>query len=354
MNDEQTILNIDRLQDYIGQMISYKQITDILEIKYYRGNSKDRQLKVIEHYYNIEKTGRKYLIIEKYDDPIPLVDNRQGKYYDDLEVIILYALQNTETYNNVWSATEALIVTSLVNSNYRIGKKDIRLTADALEVDIDYLNTFYLSTHKRFKKVFEQALKRMRDKRLIDYKEITMLYKRVVNIQMNEMYIPIIDDNGNIQYKTDRIHIEATQQERQFILKTEKQVLKGMGLSNVSELIRTGKYNAYKQKVNDILKKKLNIEYYYTAYDIVHNKEDIVEAITEVKRFVAEDSLNTIKLDALNNSKDKMLNKDIPSKEVCVDILINKYPIADLKTIIKNYLKNIKEQEKKENELLPF
>ena len=346
---------INKLDQYMGNTLSYKQITDILGIPYIKGgNSKTRQLNEIQQYYNLEKVNRKYKIIEKYKEPIPIVDNRQSIYYDDLEVIILYALQNSEHYVNTWSTTEALIVTSLVNNNYRIGKKDIQLTADALEVDIDYLNAFYQSTHSRFKDIFENALKRMQNKKLIDYKEVTMIYKRVPKIKLNDFGIPVVDDCGEIQYTTDKVYTEATDKERQYILKVERKVLKDMKYDKVGTLVAEGKYNKYKQQVNDILKKKLNIEYYYKAYNIVHNKEDIIAAITEFKNIMAENSLNKLKLDALNKSKDKVLNKDLDSKEICIDILINKYPIADLKLLLSNYLKAIKEAERELDADLPF
>lgn len=348
------VKNINRLDEYIGQEIGYKQITDILELRYYKGKSKDAQLKLISQYYKLEKVKTKYRIIEKHDEPIPITDNRQSPYYDDLEVTILYALQNSEQFINTWSITEALIVTSLVNSNYRIGKKDIRLTAEALEIDVDYLNTFYQSIHSRFRDIFENALKRMQNKKLIDYKEVVMIHKRVPKIKLNDLGIPIVDDNGRIQYTTDKVYTEATDKERQYILKVERKVLKDMGYDKVSLVVAAGKYYKYKYNVNEILKKKLNIEYYYKAYSIVHNKEDIVEAITEIKNAVAEDSLNGIKISTLNNSKDKILNKDLDSKEVCIDMLVNKYPIADLKVLLSNYLREIKAAEAEADIDLPF
>lgn len=125
--------NINRLDKYINQTLSYKQLTDILEIKYYKGDSKQRQLNEIQQYYELEKIKTKYHIISKHDTPIPLVDNRQSIYYDDLEIIILYALKNSNQSYNVWSVSQALFVTTLVNNNYRLGKKDLQLTADAME-----------------------------------------------------------------------------------------------------------------------------------------------------------------------------------------------------------------------------
>lgn len=348
--------NIDKLEKYIGNTLSYKDITGILDIKYSKngGNIKIKQLNEIQTYYKLEKVNRKYKIIEKYDTPIPYVDNRQSVYYDDLEIIMLYALQNSDYYSKIWSVTEALIVTTLVNGNYRTGKADIELTAEALEVDSNYLNLFYQSTYSRFKGIFESTLKRMRNKKLLDYKEVTMLYKRIPKIKLNDLGNPLISEDGKMQYTIDKVYTQATDQEIQYILKVERKVLLDMGYDNLSTLISSGKYHKYRQQVDHILSKKLNIEYYYKAYNIIHNKEDIAEAITEIRKVSAEDSLNILKLDALNNSKDKVLNRDLDNKEICIDILINKYPMANLKMIISNYLKSIKEEQDKSEGYLPF
>ncbi|MGL5328696.1 MAG: hypothetical protein ACRDD7_05460, partial [Peptostreptococcaceae bacterium] len=294
---------IKLLENYIGDTVTYKQLTELLQIKYYKGgDSKTRQLNEIQSYYRLEKIKTKYLIVEKYDTPIPITDNRQSIYYNDLEIIILHALQNSKSYHNCWSVTEALLVTSLVNSNYRIGKKDIQLTADVMEIDIDYLNTFYQFTHSRFKSIFESALKRMSSKKLIDYKEITMIHKRVSIIKTNSLGNPIITDTGAIEYTTKKVYTEATQQERQYILKVEKKIMKEMGYKKIGDIVTAGKYYDYKNKVNTDITKNLNIEYYYKAYDIVHNDTDISEAIDEIKSYMCENNLNCIKLKALEKS----------------------------------------------------
>lgn len=85
--------------------------------------------------------------------------------------------------------------------------------------------------------------------------------------------------------------------------------------------------------------------------DIVYNKNDVTEAITEFKQWMAERSLNKINVEALENSKSKVLNTDLDNKQICIDILINKYPTTDLNALISNYLKALKQQEQ---DTLPF
>lgn len=64
-----------------------------------------------------------------------------------------------------------------------------------------------------------------------------------------------------------------------------------------------------------------------------------------------KDNLNKLIIDALNNSKDKLLPEDTEDREVLVDTLINIHTTLDLKNIIKNILKLEQEEER---DILPF
>lgn len=343
--------SIYNLDDYIGQEITYKQITDILNIKYHKGgNSIVKQLKEIECYYELAKINRKYKIISKHDEPVQYTDNRQSAYYEPLEIIILYALQKSNKTYNVWSITESLIVANLVNNNYKLAYKNKEVVAASTEIDLEYLNMFCQSIRGRFKDVFESALKRMSNKKLIDYKEVTMIYKRVSSIELNELGSPIVTGNGKLIYRTTKVYKEATPKEREIILRIEKKVLQEMGYSSVSKLIKDGLYNKYINNVEYEVKNKLNIEYYYNAYSIVHLKDEVTKEINLIEREESINHLNVIKMNTLNNSKSKVLNKDLENKELCIDILVNSYTPYNLRIIIKNYLKTIKADYKKQDE----
>ena len=71
--------NINLLDKYIGKEVTYKQICKILDINYTSSNAKTRQLKYIKCYYNIEKHGTKFKIINKYDTPQDYEDKRKDK-----------------------------------------------------------------------------------------------------------------------------------------------------------------------------------------------------------------------------------------------------------------------------------
>lgn len=77
----------DKLNNYIGEMITYKQMCEILGLKYYTGGkAKKLQIEDIFRYYDIEKIKTKYMIHDKYETPYAKEDKRKSselkKHYD--------------------------------------------------------------------------------------------------------------------------------------------------------------------------------------------------------------------------------------------------------------------------------
>lgn len=104
-SNDRLINNIDRLNEYIGVLLSYKQICNILEIEYTNSNSKKKQLKLISCYYEIEKINNKYKILKRnevikkyvYRDKKDIVDTRYILYiydtdYKDINKNGIYAI----------------------------------------------------------------------------------------------------------------------------------------------------------------------------------------------------------------------------------------------------------------------
>ena len=66
----------------------YGQLTrTILNEEPKKGNSKTKQMKQIESLYKVEQKGRKYILVEKYDEPKEIIDNRQESYISLIEII---------------------------------------------------------------------------------------------------------------------------------------------------------------------------------------------------------------------------------------------------------------------------
>ena len=62
--------------------LSYRELTNFLELPYLRGNSKDKQLSELSKICNIEKDKTKYKITEIYDEIID--DNRRKSHFSEL------------------------------------------------------------------------------------------------------------------------------------------------------------------------------------------------------------------------------------------------------------------------------
>lgn len=98
---------------------SIKVMCEILEIEYKdNNNSRKANLKQIERYYSLEKQGRKYKVLEKYDTPKEKLDGRKNnggnvsttKYDDLLDQLLLDWLLEENVRGNVDTTKNNLFV----------------------------------------------------------------------------------------------------------------------------------------------------------------------------------------------------------------------------------------------------
>lgn len=263
--------NIDLLKDHLDQELTYKELCSILDINYTTGNAKIKQLKYIQCYYSIEKVKTKYKIISRLDEPLEYEDKRRSIYYNDLESIILFILNNAEGNKVSWSMSKALKLTAMINSNYTVGRLDERNTCKALEVKEDTLSNFYLMTYSKLKNIFNHALDIMEDKRLIHRSECIMICKKETNILYNELHEPVINEHGRIEYDVIKVYREATLDEIVAIQDIEKETLSEMNFISIRDCFVHKQWNKYRNAVNKKLRERCNIEYSYKAYNIIKN-----------------------------------------------------------------------------------
>jgi len=75
---------------------------------------------------------------------------------------------------------------------------------------------------------------------------------------------------------------EGTNKEKAFILETEKEIMKELGCDSKQKIIKFGLWEIFKNKIDDIILKKLNIAFYYKSYKIIFNEKHIKEAINDI------------------------------------------------------------------------
>ena len=95
--------NKDKLK--VGELYSYKQLTQILDIEYLNSNSKMAQLKLINTIIKLEKAKTKYKIIKIREQETQIIKNnthnKKATYSDDILLTTLYyLLKDTDSQNN--------------------------------------------------------------------------------------------------------------------------------------------------------------------------------------------------------------------------------------------------------------
>lgn len=347
-----------QLDNYIGELISYKLICEETGIKYQKGNGKDAQLKDIQRFYRLEKIKTKFKVVEKYEVPLEKEDGRSEtsadngvKYADDIETIMLYTLQNKREF--VCTISQALLLCNLANRNYTVGRRDIPLTSKLLELDIKNVYMFYDNTSRRLKDTFERALNRMRGKALLSYTKPIRVAYNDVQIDVNELGEPKLDKHNRISYSVKEIHRDATKDEIDVILDAEANTLEYLGCIDKKQVFLSHRWNEFRDKVTEEISNRLNIKYYYEAYDILVNAKHIDRTIKKYEVNGAESILNYNILDSLMNSLDKAdskvdiegekkySDKFISDTKVMVETVINSECKYDLTNEMKKYKRKV-------------
>lgn len=301
----------DKLNNYIGEFLTYKQLCEILELKYYAGGkSKQLQIGDIQRYYELEKIKTKYRIIMKRESVIPKVDRRSEtsannsvKYGNDIETIILYTLQNKEEF--VCTISQALLLCKLINENYSVGRRDIPITSKVLDLDEKNVYHFYDTTSRRLKDTFKRALDRMKGKSLISYTELKMVAYNEVKIAKNELGDPKLNKKGKISYTTKEIHRYITDEEDKIIMECEAKALEDVGCIDKQQVFLSHKWNEFRDKVSENISERLNIKYYYEVFRIVTNSKYIDKAIKRREAISSEEVLNYTIMESLTESMNK-------------------------------------------------
>ncbi|MDD4108857.1 MAG: hypothetical protein PHH93_09070 [Prolixibacteraceae bacterium] len=110
-------------------------------------------------------------------------------------------------------------------------------------------------------------------------------------------------------------HREATEQEKKFILHTERETIQNMGFLDKQQIIQCGKWEEFKQKINDIILDELKIAYYYNSYKIICNEDHIIQKWNQMLNLLLTEEERKKHLNMLNNSISKRLHTNIENKQ---------------------------------------
>lgn len=294
--------NLFKLQK--GMIVkNYKEMCELLGEKTEAGNSKKAQLREWERFFKYHKDGHKIIIDTIYDEPKEKLDLRgsDGLLSNDIQPLILDLLvKNNHSSSICFSCTKLLEMLKMVNANYHVGRRNIKLFSKYLEVDEDVVNDFYYFEHTKLKSSLESALDALYNKRIISWEKVTMV------CVLEHSATP--DAFG--RYSTTKINRLATNNEIEFLLSIDRKVLDHMGLQSTRDVYGTSRYNKFKRLVNEELKNSNNnILYGYKGYKIIQLKEYVIKALEEENKKLKEQELNfNILKSAYKSIKNKSKN----------------------------------------------
>jgi len=306
-------MNILKLREYVltsNTIKNYKILCGILDIPVKAStNSKQAQYKEMDRYFKYHKEGNKFIIDEIYDIPLDKIDNRvfnkgganniteYTKYIENLILDLLVQGGNTKQgFGRVFLSKNQLFKEfNMINDNYVFCKRRIPKLSKFMNINKETVEEWYDLNDDMLERNLNQALNSLENQSLISWDKKLTIAEAIPLAEIKKDGTEIVKrkyidqyDEEQIDYKyhaDDEIVLnyrEANDKEDAFILKTEKEILKELCCDSKQMIIKLGMWETFKNKVDDIVLKKLNIAFYYKSYKILFNEEHINEAIDDI------------------------------------------------------------------------
>ena len=284
------------------------------------GNTKKKNLKLLDSICKYNKVGYSYVIEEIFEQPKEIIDNRGGKatsqLSNEIQFSILYLLSQEPNGNMLISKSKLLQMTGLINNQFNNINTNKLIYANNRDLNYYTVVKTLERTYTYVSQYLQRALKQLENKLLIS------VTKDIMYINIDDKITIEDKDTGNIKaLKTININREATRQERKYILKIQKDVLKEYGYKSIDE-VSYFKLNEINKKINNILKEK-GINYYYYCYDIVGNDSYIKEEYEHLKEQMdnSKTLINNNMYNLINDSMIKKSNKFKSKSDILKDII---------------------------------
>ena len=154
--------------------------------EYKKGAGKTYQLEKFgetgfQRFFNFEKVGRgKYEILEIYDDPLPIEDDRnkgnRQVYTHYIELVLMNYLAKKGTHVETFTMRDLWRLLGMINEKYGKVSTDNLLSMNECITSFE-INNFYMRSDKKLRQILLSALKNLRSRRLIDWQLQTVVCK---------------------------------------------------------------------------------------------------------------------------------------------------------------------------------
>jgi hypothetical protein len=244
------------------------------------GKSRILQYEVWKRFFSCDKKGQKFIITEIFAEPKAKIDkrkegntnnNKYGKLVQELLMDLL--LHNSgKLYEPISFFIKSFYMT---NKNYRSCENNIPKLARLLEIDEYYVYEFYNLNRRKFRDIFETALKALAKQNVIRWEKKTVVCISTPNPERNELKELKLQGKGNtfVRVNSQVEHREATEEEIKLVKEAEKKLLSEFGYKNKQQVLFAGKIPEFNRELSKILFDKGNIDYMYYKYRISLNNE---------------------------------------------------------------------------------
>jgi len=312
----------------IGMAVkNYSIMCNLLNQEEKSGKSKKYQMEDWKRYFDFKKVGHKLIILEIYDQPLEKTDKRvkgnNSEYIQHIELLLLSYLSKQKGYRASFTVKKLFLMLSMINQNY-IDKDYKKIKENSIADITNYdINHFYQRSYQKLKEILFGSLRNLENRRLIDYTENT-----VINIR------EIID--GKIIQNNIRL---ATNDEKNYIRDTQREVLKEMELEIITQVYLKFKAKEYFDRVNELLWERYNIHYSFTEIDILFTHKYILEALEQAEILAQEKKLNDKVINYMNkqakNNYEKKQQEYEKEYEKLIDSWIGEVSPFEVKKLFK-------------------
>lgn len=267
---------------------NYKDLCIGMDIPICTGNAKIKQLRELEERYEIQRDGRSFTIIRTKENVVPSVRKAHNtKYVDFVQHILLSYLSQQDkevaylTQQHLWG------ILGLVNDYYLSAKKDpgalLKLDSEMTLFDVA---SFFQRTGMKFRDILRSSLSSLKRRKLI--------------ISEETYRIGILTKNHTIIYH------DASDDEKRYILRVQRNLLTSMGYNDEFELFCSKDKDTFYQKLKDTLQSSRGWDIVYSCYKIIFNKSCVLE---EIDANAEKYKLNCTVLEVLDKQADDFYAK---------------------------------------------
>ncbi|MBM7598493.1 hypothetical protein JOC34_000850 [Virgibacillus halotolerans] len=238
----------------VGEVIkNYKELCELLEIKPKTSNSKKAQMKEIGRYVLLDKQGHKFIVKEIYEKPKPATSGSGNVFTGLIQLLIADHLAESKDQVVIITRSQLLRKINMVNHNYSFCNENVPRFSRYINIKEEYLYDFFNTTNSNYSAAIKTALNDLVKRSVIHY----------------EWVHTICTKEGK--------HRVATDNEVEFILRCQKQLLIEMGYKRLNDVMFSRDWKNFKNTLQFNLQNddEININYTYMSYRITSNRKYI-------------------------------------------------------------------------------